>query len=43
MSVLKNFKEEAMDGTTLIRVLATVLAVCVAGIIIWRRNKHAAQ
>jgi len=32
-----------MDTTTCIRIAATVLAVVVAGIIIWRRNKHAEE
>lgn len=32
-----------MDTTTIIRITATVLGVVVVGIIIWRRNKHAAE
>ena len=32
-----------MDTTTCIRIAATVLAVVIAGIIIWRRGKHAAD
>ncbi len=32
-----------MDTTTCIRIAATVLGLVIVGIIIWRRNKRAAE